>query len=32
MLVLGYGAEAEALEPPELRSAVRDRLEAICGG
>jgi proteasome accessory factor B len=32
MLVLGYGPEAEALEPPELRRAVRDRLEAICGG
>jgi predicted DNA-binding transcriptional regulator YafY len=32
LLVLGYGPEAEALEPPELRQAVRDRLEAICSG
>ena len=31
-LVLGYGPEAEVLEPPTLRADVIGRLEAVTGG
>jgi len=32
VLVLGYGPEAEALDPPSLRAAVIERLLAVAGG
>jgi proteasome accessory factor B len=32
LLVLGYGPEAEALDPPALRAAVVARLEEVTGG